>query len=729
MDAAAPRATLVNLAHAYGVATEYWDWQGAHVTVADATIRAVLGALGVEAADDEQVALSLEAVDERQWRRVLPATVVCREGWTPWVPVHVPHGSSVRVEVELEDGTTRVVPQVDHWVEPREVDGVLVGEATFELPGDLPLGWHRLHAHIGAAVVDRATETADAGSVAGSGHVATATLVVTPATLALPESLRDGRVWGLMEQVYQVRSERSWGIGDLSDLAELAAWAGEDLGADFVLVNPLHAAEPVSPMEPSPYLPTTRRFVNPVYLRVEEIPEAAGLTGAALRRAREAAESGRALNTDDTIDRDAVWAAKRTALEEVHGLGLTGRRARDFARYCRTEGEGLLTFATWCALAEEHGLPWTAWPAGLQDPASPEVAAFRETHRDRVDFHRWLQWLLDGQLAAVQRDAKAAGMSLGVVHDLAVGVNPHGADAWGLADALARGVTVGAPPDQFNQLGQDWDQPPWRPDRLAELGYAPYRDMLRTVLKDSGGIRVDHIIGLFRLWWVPQGHPASEGTYVRYDHEALVGILVLEAQRAGAVVVGEDLGVVEPWARDYMRERGVLGTSILWFEWDSEGRPLAPERYRELCLSTVTTHDLPPTAGYLGLEHVALRDRLGLLTRSVEEERAVELESIGNVKALLRGRGLIGDDAGVPEVVEGLHRLLAQTPSRMLGVAVTDLVGDIRSINQPGTQDEYPNWRLPLAGPDGRPVGLEQVMASPAALRLAGAVGRLIPAE
>ena len=330
MDAAAPRATLVNLAHAYGVATEYWDWQGAHVTVADATIRAVLGALGVEAADDEQVALSLEAVDERQWRRVLPATVVCREGWTPWVPVHVPHGSSVRVEVELEDGTTRVVPQVDHWVEPREVDGVLVGEATFELPGDLPLGWHRLHAHIGAAVVDRATETADAGSAAGSGHVATATLVVTPATLALPESLRDGRVWGLMEQVYQVRSERSWGIGDLSDLAELAAWAGEDLGADFVLVNPLHAAEPVPPMEPSPYLPTTRRFVNPVYLRVEEIPEAAGLTGAALRRAREAAESGRALNTDDTIDRDAVWAAKRTALEEVNGVVLTGRGVRDF---------------------------------------------------------------------------------------------------------------------------------------------------------------------------------------------------------------------------------------------------------------------------------------------------------------------------------------------------------------------------------------------------------------
>ena len=707
MDAA-PDQTLHDLALSYGVATEYWDWEGNHVLVRPETIRAVLAALGVEAATEEQAARSLAAVDERHWRRTLPATVVCREGWTPWVAVHVPHGAGVRVEVELENGGTRPVRQVGRWVEPRRIDGAEVGEATFELPGDLPLGWHVLRAHVEGGSPDDPT--------------ATAALVVTPKTLALPAALRGGPVWGLMEQVYQVRSDRSWGIGDLSDLAELAVWAGEDLGADFVLVNPLHAAEPVAPMEPSPYLPTTRRFVNPVYLHVEDIPEAANLAGAALRRARAAAQAAQALTAEDTIDRDSVWANKRAALWEVYRLGLSGRRARDFARYCRTEGDGLLTFATWCALAEEHGLPWASWPQPLQDPASDAVADFRESHREQVDFHRWLQWLLDSQLAAVQRDARAAGMSLGVVHDLAVGVNPRGADAWGLPEALARGVSVGAPPDQFNQLGQDWDQPPWRPDRLAELGYAPYRDMLRTVLKDSGGIRVDHIIGLFRLWWVPQGHPASEGTYVRYDHEALIGILVLEAQRAGAVVVGEDLGVVEPWVRDYMRERGILGTSILWFEWDRDGRPLAPERYRDLCLSTVTTHDLPPTAGYLGLEHVALRDRLGLLTRPVEEEQAVEEDAIRKVRTALVERGLLAEDAEVPETVEALHRFLAQTPSRMLGVAVTDLVGDVRIVNQPGTQDEYPNWRVPLAGPDGKPAQLEQVMSSPLAARLAQAL-------
>ena len=332
------------------------------------------------------------------------------------------------------------------------------------------------------------------------------------------------------------------------------------------------------------------------------------------------------------------------------------------------------------------------------------MSTFRERHAAEVDFHRWLQWLLEQQLAAAQHDARAAGMPLGIVHDLAVGVHPHGADAWGLGDALARGVTVGAPPDQFNQLGQDWSQPPWRPDRLAELGYGPFRDMVRTVLRDSGGIRVDHIIGLFRLWWIPTGGTPADGTYVHYDHEALLGILVLEAQRAGAVVIGEDLGVVAPHVRDYMTERGLVGTSILWFEWEDD-RPKPPEHYRDLCLSTVTTHDLPPSAGYLSLEHVAIREQLGLLTRPVEEERAHEEASIARLRDACIARGLLQPGAGIDAVVEALHRWMALTPSRMLAVALADVVGDHRAINQPGTNDEYPNWRIPLAGP-GRPPGV-----------------------
>jgi len=707
VELAVPSPTLAELARAHGVATEYEDWRGGEVTVAAETLRAVLAALGVEAATEELARLSLADSGLQAWRRTLPATVVCREGQSPRVAAHVPHGASVVVELELEHGGMRTMTEVGRSAEARLVDGRLVDEVAFELPADVPLGWHLLRACVGGA-------KAEADGVS--------TLVVTPRALALPAALREARVWGLMEQVYQVRSRRSWGIGDLADLADLAAWAGEELGADFVLVNPLHAAEPVPPMEPSPYLPTSRRFANPVYLHVEDVPEVAALGPEDRAQVEAWAAEARALTARDTVDRDAVWAAKGPALRLVHGRGMDGPRARDFSRFCRREGESLLSFATWCVLVEQHGQPWTIWPAELQNPRSGAVETFRERHRDAVDFHRWLQWLLQSQLAAVQRDALAAGMSLGVVHDLAVGVSPGGADAWALANTLAPGVTVGAPPDQFNQLGQDWNQPPWRPDRLAERGYGPFREMLRAVLKDSGGIRVDHIIGLFRLWWVPQGRPASEGTYVRYDHEALIGILVLEAQRAGAVVVGEDLGVVQPWVRDYMRERGVLGTSIMWFEWDEKGRPLAPERYRELCLSTVTTHDLPPTGGYLTFEHVTLRDRLGLLTRGVEEELAVEERSVGNMCAVLHERGLLEEGAGVPETVEALHRFLAQTPSRMLGVAVTDLVGDVRSINQPGTQDEYPNWRLPLADASGRPAMLEQVMATPLARRLGTAL-------
>ncbi|KGN43097.1 4-alpha-glucanotransferase [Knoellia aerolata] len=697
MPPVAPSPALLELARAHGVATDFHDWKGAHTVITEETLRAVLGALGVDAGTPDAVSASLADAADREWRRTLPATVVCREAWTPWIHAHVPHGSSVRLTVELEDGGARDVPQVERWVHPRVIDGREVGEATFELPGDLPTGWHRLVAHLDADPVAAGTEIS--------------TLVVTPARLELPETLRHGGVTGLMTQIYQVRSAGSWGIGDLADLGDLASWAATELGAEFVLVNPLHAAEPVPPMEASPYLPSTRRFVNPIYLRVEDIPEVVRLDAAARTRMEELATEARALNTTDTIDRDAAWAAKREALALVHAVGLEGRRARDFERFREREGEGLATFATWCALADRHGLPWSQWPSEYHDPTSPAVAEFTKSQEDLVRFHMWLQWLLDRQLGEVQREATAAGMSLGVIHDLAVGVSPGGADSWGLADALALGVTVGAPPDQFNQLGQNWSQPPWHPERLAELGYAPFRDMVRTVLRDSGGVRVDHVIGLFRLWWIPKGLTPADGTYVTYDHEALIGILCLEAQRAGAVVIGEDLGVVPANARDYLHERGVLGTSIMWFE-TTDGAPTPPERYRELCLSSVTTHDLPPTAGFLALEHVDIRERLGLLTRPVAEERAVEEQSIAQVRDALVARGWLEPGAGVPSVMEAMHRWLGHTPSALLAISLADAVGDRRAINQPGTADEYPNWRLPLTGPDGALVSLEDAMRS-----------------
>ena len=697
---------LQELAAAYGVATDYWDWRGNHVAPSAETVVAVLEAMGVDASTPSVAAQALHEHQRARWTRMLPPCIVTRQGSTPRFDVHVDHGQRADVWVQLEDGSSRGgFPQLENWTPPQEIDGRLIGAASFAVPGDLPLGYHTLRAW-------------------SEGRDAATALIVTPVWLGFPDRMGSERGWGLATQLYSVRSEQSWGVGDLADLADLATWSGADLGADFVLVNPLHAAEPVAPMEPSPYLPTTRRFANPIYLRVERIPEYAYLAAeqrAAVDRLRDAVHKD--LDSLDVIDRDTVWAAKQEALRLVHAVPRSAGREVAYQAYRRREGGGLDSFATWSALAEAHGSVWHNWSDELQHPDSPAVAAFLTEHPEAVDFHRWLQWMLDEQLGTAQSAAHGVGMSLGVVHDLAVGVHPAGADAWSLQDALAKNINVGAPPDPFNQIGQDWSQPPWRPDRLAELAYAPFRELIATVLRHAGGVRVDHIIGLFRLWWIPSGQAPTEGAYVRYDHEAMIGILALEAQRAEALVVGEDLGTVEPWVRDYLRERGILGTSILWFEFDDAGRPLAPESWREFCLASVTTHDLPPTAGYLDGDHVRLRDELGLLARSLDDELAAAAAERGAWLKELRERGLLAADADVEHTVAALHRFLTWTPSRLLCVALTDMVGDRRTQNQPGTTNEYPNWRVPLSGPDGRPMTLENVFTSTRAAALARLLG------
>ena len=639
------------------------------------------------------------------WSRALPPTILGRPACAPQFWVHVTHGQPAEVWLQLEDGTVRTgIRQVDNFNGPFELDGRWIGEASFALPDDLPLGYHRVH-------------------VRSEGDEASAALIVTPGWLGLPERLGARRIWGLATQLYSVRSRQSWGVGDLTDLVDLAVWSASLHGAGYVLVNPLHAAAPTAPMEPSPYLPTSRRFVNPLYLRVEAIPEFAQLRKRGrVRRLRDGVQKHAA--SLDAIDRDTAWSAKRAALARVFEVPRTAGRELAYAAFCAREGAALDDFATWCALAEEYGGDWHEWPESLRHPGADGVADFVAGHQSVVDFHRWLQWQLDEQLATAQSQAVSAGMPLGIVHDLAVGVHPNGADAWALQDALALGVSAGAPPDEFNQLGQDWSQPPWRPDRLEEQEYQPFRALIRSVLRHAGGVRIDHIIGLFRLWWIPQGQAPTAGTYVRYDHEAMIGIVALEAYRAMALVVGEDLGTVEPWVRDYLRGRGVLGTSILWFELDRDGNggPLPAERWREYCLSSVTTHDLPPTAGYLANEHVRLRDSLGLLTRPVEQELAAAEAERAAWLAELRRVGLLTKHADVEQTVLALHQYLGRTPSRLLGLALTDAVGDQRTQNQPGTTDEYPNWRVPLSGPDGRPVLLEEVFSDRRAIALSEAM-------
>jgi 4-alpha-glucanotransferase len=464
-----------------------------------------------------------------------------------------------------------------------------------------------------------------------------------------------------------------------------------------------------------------------VHLRIEDVPEYAHVTRADDRerllalteRAGRLRES--VLEKGELIDRDAVWELKRAALELLHEVPLGPGRTAAYGDFLAAQGRALEDHATWCALAEIHGPDWHTWPAGLRDPRSPQTARARRELMDRVDFWSRLAWLTDAQLTAAQRTAREAGMPVGIVHDLAVGVHPRGADAWAQQHYFAAGMSVGAPPDAFNARGQDWGLPPWRPDRLAESGYAPLRDLLRALFRYAGALRVDHVMGLFRLWWVPQGLPPTEGAYVRYDAEAMLAVVVLEASRAGALVIGEDLGTVEPGVRETLRERGVLGTSVLWFErdWDGDGRPLPPEDWRADCLATATTHDLPPTAARLGGEHVELRDRLGLLTRPVTDERAEAAADTGEWLELLSGLGLLrgaGGGAGTASEeagIQAVHRFLLRTPARLVGVWLPDGIGDRRPQNLPGTWDEYPNWRLPIADGEGRPVPLEELAASP----------------
>jgi 4-alpha-glucanotransferase len=697
--------SLAELAGRFGIAADYEDWSGRRINVPESTLVAVLAAFGVAAATEPERSAALSAHQRGHWSRALPPTILGRPGAQTTFWVHVSHGQPAEVWLQLEDGTVRTgIRQVDNFAAPFDLDGRWIGEASFVLPDDLPLGYHRVHLRSGT-------------------QEASAALIVTPGWLGLPERLGARRTWGLATQLYSVRSRQSWGVGDLTDLVDLAVWSASVHGAGYVLVNPLHAAAPTAPMEPSPYLPTSRRFVNPLYLRVEAIPEFAQLRKRGrVRRLRDDAQKHAA--SLDAIDRDTAWAAKRAALELVFSVPRTAGRELAYAAFCAREGAALDDFATWCALAEVHGGDWHQWPEPVRHPDADGVAEFVAKHAVGVDFHRWLQWQLDEQLAAAQSQAVSAGMSLGIVHDLAVGVHPDGADSWALQDALALGVSAGAPPDEFNQLGQDWSQPPWRPDRLQELEYQPFRALIRSVLRHAGGVRIDHIIGLFRLWWIPQGEAPTQGTYVRYDHEAMIGIVALEAYRAAALVVGEDLGTVEPWVRDYLSARGVLGTSILWFELDrdGDGGALPAERWREYCLSSVTTHDLPPTAGYLAGEHVRLRDSLGLLTRPVDEELAAAQTERAAWIAELRRVGLLPKHADVEQIVLALHQYLGRTSSRLLGLALTDAVGDRRTQNQPGTTDEYPNWRVPLSGPDGRPVSLEEVFTDPRAVALAEAL-------
>lgn len=704
---------LGELADRFGISTQFYDWKGRHTQVGEQTVIAILAEFGVDASTPERARAAAQRVRDDHWRRIVQPCVVLRAGQEGRVDVHVPAGAPVSLRIVGEDGNDHLPWQVDNWNPDRPIDGRMIGEATFGIPGNLPLGYHELIVTIG-------THDADGSEADGGIHAtATSTIIVTPNRVGLPRRMGASRVWGYAAQLYSVRSHHSWGLGDLTDLADLCTWSASQ-GAGYLLTNPLHAAEVTGRMEPSPYLPSSRLFVNPIYIRPELIAEYHDLD----QYDASLIESLRTTTLDDDpqalLDRDRTWQAKSQALELIHRVDMSASRRMAFTAFRVARGRRLEDFATWCLLSELHGSDWHDWPAELHDPHGAAVARVRREHADRIDFHMWLQWIADQQLSTAQSSGTDAGMPVGLICDLAVGVNGSGADAWMLNGLFAREMNVGAPPDPFNQAGQDWGQPPMRPDVLEQMAYAPLREMVSSALRHAGGVRIDHIMGLFRLWWVPRGLGPRHGAYVRYNHEAMVGVVALEAYRAGALVIGEDLGTVEPWVRDHLASRGILGTSIMWFETGPDGRPKQPQQWREHAMSSVTSHDLPPTSSYLRGDHVELRDRLGLLTESVDEERENARRERETWLASLRQQGVLEADEDDPEQVTlAMHTLLIRTPSKVINATLTDAVGDPRTQNLPGTEDEYPNWRVPLSWPDGEPVYLEDLYSSDRAARMA----------
>jgi 4-alpha-glucanotransferase len=543
--------------------------------------------------------------------------------------------------------------------EPSELvteDGAVLGPDAWP-SAELPLGYHTLR---------RLRDGAETR------------LVVSPGACHLPEDLQ---AWGWAVQLYAVRSGASWGLGDLSDLRELARWSRRELGAGLLVLNPLHAPLPVLPQEPSPYYPSSRRFRNPLYLRVEEVP-GAGRLG---ERLAPLAEAARDLDGERLLQRDRVFELKMQALAEL--FDGADPHHPGFGAYRRREGPDLRDYGTFCALSEQLGAPWQGWPAELRGPRSTAVEAFRAAHEARVRFHEWLQWLLDRQLAA-------AAAEIGLVQDLAIGVRADGADAWMWQDVLPDGVTVGAPPDPFNTDGQDWGLPPFDPWRLRAAAYEPFVRTVRAAFRHGAGLRVDHVMGLFRLYWIPAGMGPAHGVYVRYPHRELLDLLALESHRARALVVGEDLGTVEEQVREELSRRHVLSTRLLWFE------ECPPGDYPRDSLAALTTHDLPTLAGvWEGSDSDdGLRERLR------------------------RQTGLEGGESAA-EAAVCAHRALAASPSRLLTATLEDALGVSERPNKPGTLTEWPNWSLAL------PATLEEVERSPGPARLARTLARRAPGD
>ncbi len=695
-----PVGTLDRLAGLAGIEESYWDiFGGLHQTTTKAKL-SILSAMGFGVGSKNAIAQALKELEDGPWRKILDPVYVVRlnEGHIT-VRVSLPErliGKAIEWKVDLEDGgqvSGSFTPSNGELTERRNIDSETFARFKLPLAGAIGEGYHHLEART-------------------AGKTAKSALIAAPPAAYAPDWLKQGRrLWGVAFHLYSLRSKANWGIGDFSDLAALGSVTA-GLGGAAVGLNPLHALFPPDPDQASPYSPSSREFLNPLYIDPAREPEfkdnrevlaLAGSDGFARRLAR-ARES-------ELVDYRLVSAIKMAVLVRMHSFfaerhppGSSDPRRAGFDAFVGQGGQSLYRFTLFNALHEHfEGRPWPGWPKSYRRPDAKGAAAFAKANQPRLEFHAYLQWLAEGQLAAAGHDMKE-GMEVGLYMDLAVGADPNGADAWAEPEAMVLGVRFGAPPDAFNAQGQDWGMPPFHPLRLKQMAYRPLIAMLRANMRHAGALRIDHVMGLMRLYWIPPGEKASSGAYVGYPLDDLLGVLALESVRNRCLVIGEDLGTVPDGFRQRMAQEGILSYRVLRFERHKDGLFRRPGAYPALSLSTSATHDLATIKGHWLGRGLELRRDLGLY-RTGEKRRAGEAAHLQELKLLvaaLKDQGLVGED--FPEVngnddetarrlIVAVERFLARTPSQLLNINLDDLLEEADQLNLPGTVTEYPNWR------------------------------------
>ncbi len=698
----ARRPFLRKLADRFGILPEFRDVRGRRQRSSDETRVRLLGALGIDAADEAAAAAALRAAQARDEASLLDPCRVIREK-SPWaIRLRAGAGPAAwRIEIEEEGGPI-------HRIEGRARSraGVLV----LTLPSPPPSGYHRVRAWV---------------SSGGAEREGTQSLIVTPPRVVTPgEVLGSRRSFGLIANLYTLRSGRNWGAGDFTDLRALIRWAS-GIGAVFVGINPLHALRNRG-WDISPYGPVSRLYRNPLYLDVTAVPEfrasalardlaASGALRAEIDRARKA----------DRVDYERVTATQRPVLRrcfevfrERH-LGHRTARGRAFETFARAQGDALEDFATWFALEERFrgpnpdGRGWRAWPEAYRDPRSAAVERFREEQREEVEFHRYVQFEIDGQLGAVAKAARDARVPLGIYTDLAIGSAPDGADTWAFPGLFLGGATLGAPPDDYAPEGQDWGLPPLDPVRLRASGYAYFARMVRAGMGHAGALRIDHVMGLARQFWIPAGAPAAEGAYLSFPSEDLLGIVALESARARAIVIGEDLGTVPRGLSATLARHGFHSSRVFYFQQARQTscgpapsvRFLPPRAYPARALVTANTHDHAPLEGYFEGRELILRRRVGAIGSEAELSGALARRARERAGALRRlsSEGLLptGSPAQGSAFRGAVHAFLCRTPARLVGLSLDDLAGEEDPLNLPGVMlDRYPSWsrrmRLPI---------------------------------